>query len=57
MLWFDDGDIAVFGRTVLVGQSADNIEVVGSVGVTVLGEAVMTTLMGGDGTDTIETLW
>ena len=41
-LSFADGDIAVSHDgtgLVLTGQSADNIEVVGSVGVTVLGEA------------------
>ena len=41
-LSFDDGDIGVSHDgtgLVLMGQSADNIEVVGSVGVTVLGEA------------------
>ena len=39
-LSFDDGDIGVSHDgtgLVLMGQSADNIEVVGSVGVTVLG--------------------
>ena len=35
-----------------MGQSADNIEVVGPVGVTVLGEAGDDHLMGGDGNDT-----
>ena len=53
-LSFDDGDIAVSHDgtgLVLTGQSADNIEVVGSVGVTVLGEAGDDHLMGGDGTD------
>ena len=37
-----------------MGQSADNIEVVGSVGVTVLGEAGDDHLMGGDGNDAID---
>ena len=49
-LSFADGDIAVSHDgtgLVLVGQSADNIEVVGSVGVTVLGEAGDDHLMGG----------
>ena len=56
-LSFDDGDIAVSHDgtgLVLVGQSADNIEVVGPVGVTVLGEAGDDHLMGGDGNDTID---
>ena len=39
---------------VLMGQSTDNIEVVGSVGVTVLGEAGNDTLTGGAGNDTID---
>ena len=39
---------------VLTGQSADSIEVVGPVGVTVLGEAGDDTLTGGSGNDTIE---
>ena len=46
-LSFDDGDIAVSHDgtgLVLMGQSTDNIEVVGSVGVTVLGEAGNDTL-------------
>ena len=56
-LSFDDGDIAVSHDgtgLVLMGQSADNIEVVGSVGVTVLGEEGDDHLMGGDGNDTID---
>ena len=56
-LSFADGDIAVSHDgtgLVLVGQSADNIEVVGSVGVTVLGEAGDDTLTGGSGNDTID---
>ena len=56
-LSFDDGDIAVSHDgtgLVLTGQSTDNIEVVGPVGVTVLGEAGDDHLMGGDGTDTID---
>ena len=56
-LSFADGDIAVSHDgtgLVLMGQSADNIEVVGSVGVTVLGEEGDDTLTGGDGTDTID---
>ena len=56
-LSFDDGDIAVSHDgtgLVLMGQSTDNIEVVGSVGVTVLGEAGNDTLTGGDGNDTID---
>ena len=56
-LSFDDGDIAVSHDgtgLVLMGQSTDNIEVVGSVGVTVLGEAGDDTLTGGDGNDTID---
>ena len=56
-LSFDDGDIAVSHDgtgLVLVGQSADNIEVVGPVGVTVLGEAGDDHLMGGDGNDAID---
>ena len=56
-LSFDDGDIGVSHDgtgLVLMGQSADNIEVVGSVGVTVLGEAGDDHLMGGDGNDTID---
>ena len=44
----------MMGRVWFWGQSADNIEVVGSVGVTVLGEAGDDTLMGGDGNDTID---
>ena len=55
-LSFDDGDIGVSHDgtgLVLTGQSTDNIEVVGSVGVTVLGEAGDDHLTGGDGTDTI----
>ena len=59
-LSFDDGDIAVSHDgtgLVLVGQSADNIEVVGSVGVTVLGEAGDDTLTGGDGNDTSMAVW
>ena len=51
-LSFDDGDIGVSHDgtgLVLVGQSTDNIEVVGSVGVTVLGQEG--DLMGGDGND------
>ena len=39
---------------VLMGQSTDTIEVVGSVGVTVLGEAGNDALTGGDGNDTID---
>ena len=39
---------------VLTGLSTDSIEVVGPVGVTVLGEAGNDTLTGGDGNDTIE---
>ena len=56
-LQFDDGDIAVSHDgtgLVLMGQSTDNIEVVGPVGVTVLGEAGNDTLTGGDGNDTID---
>ena len=56
-LSFDDGDIAVsHDGTGLVpmGQSADNIEVVGSVGVTVLGQEGDDTLLGGSGSDTID---
>ena len=56
-LSFDDGDIAVSHDgtgLVLVGQSAGNIEVVGPVGVTVLGEAGDDHLMGGDGNDAID---
>ena len=56
-LSFADGDIAVSHDgtgLVLMGQSADNIEVVGSVGVTVLGEAGNDALTGGDGNDTID---
>ena len=56
-LSFADGDIGVSHDgtgLVLTGQSTDNIEVVGSVGVTVLGEAGDDALMGGDGTDTID---
>ena len=53
-LSFADGDIAVSHDgtgLVLMGQSADSIEVVGSVGVTVLGEAGNDTLTGGSGND------
>ena len=40
---------------VLTGQSTDNIEVVGSVGVTVLGETDLDKLLtGGSGNDTID---
>ena len=56
-LSFDDGDIAVSHDgtgLVLTGQSTDNIEVVGSVGVTVLGQAGNDALTGGDGNDTID---
>ena len=56
-LSFDDGDIAVSHDgtgLVLTGQSTDNIEVVGSVGVTVLGQEGNDTLTGGDGNDTID---
>ena len=53
-LSFDDGDIGVSHDgtgLVLMGQSADSIEVVGSVGVTVLGQEGNDTLTGGDGND------
>ena len=56
-LWFADGDIAVSHDgtgLVLTGQSADSIEVVGPVGVTVLGQDGSDTLIGGSGSDTIE---
>ena len=56
-LSFDDGDIGVSHDgtgLVLTGQSTDSIEVVGPVGVTVLGEAGNDTLTGGDGNDTID---
>ena len=53
-LSFDDGDIGVSHDgtgLVLTGQSTDSIEVVGSVGVTVLGQEGNDTLTGGDGND------
>ena len=56
-LSFDDGDIGVSHDgtgLVLTGLSTDSIEVVGSVGVTVLGEAGDDTLDGGLGSDTLD---
>ena len=56
-LRFADGDISVShdgAGLVLTGQSADSIEVVGPVGVTVLGQEGDDTLTGGSGSDTIE---